>query len=72
MTSDWDVVLVGSGINSLAGAALLARAGRRAPVLERHDTLGGAIRTGELTDPGLVSEVAGGWPTPSVGGPIPT
>ena len=36
-------------INSLAGGALLARAGKRVLVLERNDWLGGAIRTGEIT-----------------------
>ncbi|MEA2386985.1 MAG: hypothetical protein QOJ22_1159, partial [Thermoleophilaceae bacterium] len=50
-SSDPDVVLVGSGINSLACAALLARAGRHVVVLERNDWLGGAIRTAEITVP---------------------
>ena len=40
----YDIVFVGSGINSLAGASLLARAGRRVLVLERNDYLGGAIQ----------------------------
>ncbi|MDP9965514.1 phytoene dehydrogenase-like protein [Variovorax paradoxus] len=48
-----DVLLVGSGINSLVCAALLARAGRRVRVLERETVLGGCIRTDELTLPGL-------------------
>ena len=57
----WDVVFVGSGINSLAGAALLARAGRRVLVLERNDYLGGAIKTAEITEPGFVHEVFASW-----------
>jgi phytoene dehydrogenase-like protein len=57
----YDVVFVGSGINSLAGAALLARAGRRVLVLERNDYLGGAIRTEEITEPGFVHEVFSSW-----------
>lgn len=57
----YDVVFVGSGINSLAGAALLARAGRRVLVLEREDRLGGAIRTEEITRPGFVHEVFASW-----------
>ena len=43
----YDAVFVGSGINSLAGAALLAKAGWKVCVLERNDWLGGAIRTVE-------------------------
>ena len=41
----FDAVFVGSGINSLAGAALLAKDGWRVCVLERNDWLGGAIKT---------------------------
>ena len=54
-------LFVGSGINSLAGAALLARAGKRVLVLERNDYLGGAIKTAEITEPGFVHEVFAGW-----------
>jgi phytoene dehydrogenase-like protein len=51
--STFDVVIVGSGINSLVCAALLARQGRRVCVLERNDVPGGCIRTEELTQPGF-------------------
>jgi phytoene dehydrogenase-like protein len=62
MTHDrYDVIFVGSGINSLAGAALLARGGRRVLVLERNDWLGGAIRTAEITEPGFLHEVFASW-----------
>jgi phytoene dehydrogenase-like protein len=57
----YDVVFVGSGINSLAGAALLARGGRRVLVLERNDWLGGAVRTAEITQPGFLHEVFASW-----------
>jgi phytoene dehydrogenase-like protein len=57
----YDVVTIGSGINSLAAAALLARGGKRVLVLERNDWLGGAIRTAELTEPGFVHEVFSSW-----------
>jgi len=49
----YDVVLIGSGINSLVCAALLARRGRRVCVLERNAVAGGCIRTEELTLPGF-------------------
>src|SRR5687768_8550415 len=61
MSERYDVVFVGSGINSLAGAALLGRAGRRVLVLERNDYLGGAIKTAEITEPGYVHEVLAAW-----------
>lgn len=48
-----DALIVGSGINSLVCAALLARAGRRVLLLEREDRLGGCVRTDELTLPGF-------------------
>ena len=58
----FDAVFVGSGINSLAGAALLAKAGWRVCVLERNDLLGGAIKTVEgLTAPGFTHEVFSSW-----------
>ena len=57
----FDAVFVGSGINSLAGGALLARAGWRVCVLERNDYLGGAIRTAEITEPGFHHEVFSSW-----------
>src|SRR5437764_10592005 len=57
----YDVVIVGSGINSLAAAALLARGGKRVLVLERNDWLGGAIRTAEVTEPGFVHELFASW-----------
>ncbi len=61
MSERWDAVFIGSGINSLAGAALLARGGRRVLVLERNDWLGGAVRTAEITEPGFVHEVFASW-----------
>ncbi len=70
MAGAWDVVFVGSGINSLAGAALLAKAGRRVLVLERNDRLGGAIKTVELTEPGFVHEVYAAWHPLFVGSPV--
>ena len=55
--ADYDAVVVGSGINSLVAAALLAKGGWRVCVLERNDWFGGAIRTAEITEPGFVHEV---------------
>ncbi|HZB24467.1 MAG TPA: NAD(P)/FAD-dependent oxidoreductase [Gaiellaceae bacterium] len=68
MSTTYDAVVVGSGINSLACAALLARAGWGVAVLEREDELGGAVRTAELTEPGYVHDVFSGWHPLWVGG----
>jgi len=57
----FDSVIVGSGINSLAAGALLAKGGWRVCILERNDWLGGAIRTAEITRPGFVHEVFASW-----------
>jgi phytoene dehydrogenase-like protein len=61
VTRRYDAVAIGSGINSLAAAALLAKAGWSVCVLERNDWLGGAIRTAEITEPGFVHEVFAAW-----------
>jgi phytoene dehydrogenase-like protein len=66
--TDADVVLVGSGINSLACGALLARAGWNVTVLERNDWLGGCIRTAEITEPGFRHDVFSAWHPLWVGG----
>jgi len=63
-----DAVVVGSGINSLACAALLARGGWSVRVLEREDELGGCIRTVELTEPGYLHDVFSAWHPLWVGG----
>jgi phytoene dehydrogenase-like protein len=63
-----DAVVVGSGINSLACAALLARGGWSVRVLEREDLLGGCIRTAELTEPGYLHDVFSAWHPLWVGG----
>jgi phytoene dehydrogenase-like protein len=58
----FDAVFVGAGINSLAGAALLSRAGWNVCVLERSDELGGCIRTSsDLTAPGFTHELLASW-----------
>jgi phytoene dehydrogenase-like protein len=63
-----DAVVIGSGINSLACAALLVRGGWGVRVLEREDELGGAIRTAELTEPGYLHDVFSAWHPLWVGG----
>ncbi len=44
----YDAVVIGAGHNGLVAAAYLARAGRKALVLERRDVIGGACVTEEV------------------------
>jgi len=47
------IVVIGSGINGLSAAALLAKKGKAVIVLESASEFGGAVRTEEVTLPGF-------------------
>ena len=57
----YDAIFVGSGINSLVGASVLAKAGWKVCVLERNSWFGGNIRTAEITEPGFRHDLFSGW-----------
>lgn len=61
MDNRFDYVLVGSGINSLCCAALLAKKGHSVCVLERNNYFGGCIKTAEITLPGFRHDVLSGF-----------
>src|SRR5882672_4305570 len=67
--ADADAIVVGSGVNGLACAALLAKGGWNVCVLERNDWFGGAIKTAEITEPGFKHDVFSAWHPLWVGGP---
>ena len=71
MTADApDAVVVGSGPNGLAAAITLARAGRSVVVYEGAETVGGGMRSAELTLPGFIHDVCSTVQGTSVASPF--
>ena len=53
----YDAVVVGAGPNGLSAAIVLAQAGKSVLVVEAKETVGGGMRSAELTLPGFVHDV---------------
>jgi phytoene dehydrogenase-like protein len=54
---DFDAIVVGSGPNGLAAAILLQQNGLSVLLIEGKDTIGGGMRSAELTLPGFVYDI---------------
>ncbi len=57
MADEYEAIVVGSGPNGLAAAITLARGGVSVLVLEANSTIGGGVRSAELTRPGFVHDI---------------
>lgn len=57
MQQDFDAVVIGSGPNGLSAAITLQQAGLSVLLIEGKDTIGGGLRTAELTLPGFLHDV---------------
>jgi phytoene dehydrogenase-like protein len=64
-----EAIVVGSGPNGLACAAMLASRGVSVTVIEAQETIGGGTRSAELTEPGLIHDVCSGFHPFAVGSP---
>lgn len=58
--SDYDAIVIGAGHNGLVSALYLAQAGWKVLLLERNQTIGGAVQSGEITRSGFVHDL---WST---------
>lgn len=63
-------IIVGAGPNGLAAAIHLARQGIDVHVLEAQDTIGGGVRSGELTVPGVIHDHCSAFHPLGVGSPF--
>jgi len=53
----YDAIVVGSGPNGLAASITIAQTGRTVLLIEQKDTIGGGVRTAELTLPGFLHDI---------------
>lgn len=66
----YDAAVIGSGPNGLAAAITLAQAGRSVVLYEAKETVGGGMRSAELTLPGFVHDICSAIHPLGVGSPF--
>jgi phytoene dehydrogenase-like protein len=67
---DYDAVVVGSGPNGLAAAITLQQAGLSVLVVEGNETIGGGLRTAEITLPGFKHDICSALHPMALGSPF--
>src|SRR6476469_5197450 len=67
---DFDAIVVGAGPNGLAAAITLQHAGLSVLLVEAKETIGGGLRTKELTLPGFKHDVCSAIHPMAVGSPF--
>lgn len=67
---DYDAVVVGSGPNGLAAAIFLQQQGLSVILLEGKDTIGGGLRTAEITLPGFKHDICSAIHPMAAGSPF--
>lgn len=66
----YDAVIIGAGPNGLAAAIALAQAGRSVALFESKQTVGGGMRSAELTLPGFIHDLCSAIHPLGVGSPF--
>jgi phytoene dehydrogenase-like protein len=67
---EYDAVVVGAGPNGLAAAIVLAQAQRSVAIFEANETVGGGVRSAEVTLPGFVHDVCSAVYPLAIGSPF--
>jgi len=57
VSADFDAIVIGAGHNSLVAANMLAERGWSVLVIEAENAPGGAVKSGEITEPGFTSDL---------------
>jgi len=68
--TEYDAIVVGSGPNGLAAAITMQQEGLSVLLIEGKDTLGGGLRSAELTLPGFIHDVCSAVHPLAVGSPF--